>query len=431
MAQAHTLNHSFPLRGQGLSTAEDGAEQPRHRWYYVKESFSPALIQTAINQSGVSDGAVLLDPFCGSGTTPLAGAQHGLKAWGLEVNPFLAFVSATKLKTAETRAYLTDCDNVLERTKTPMASSLEGFSTFTYSRTRKKWLFNRGVLRAFEAGWRASEGLRGRSRGLVRLALLGAAMDACNAVRDGKCLRYRSDWKDRGFDANTFRDCFEQRATQIAEDIAKPLPIHPPGKVLLGDSRSVLPDKIGEKFDLCVTSPPYLNSFDYTDIYRPELFLGRFVTTMKELRDLRFRTVRSHVQVDWSRAELNLPSALAKECSKRVRDVGSFWDTRIPHMIDAYFEDLYLVLLHLRRLAAEGAQLWLVVSTSAYGGVEVPVDLVLAELGSACGWDLREVGVLRQLRSSGQHWATLKNLSPPLRESVVIFRAKPRKQRWV
>ena len=27
-----------------------------------------------------------------------------------------------------------------------------------------------------------------------------------------------------------------------------------------------------KQFKLCVTSPPYLNSFDYTDVYRPELF---------------------------------------------------------------------------------------------------------------------------------------------------------------
>ena len=44
----------------------------------------------------------------------------------------------------------------------------------------------------------------------------------------------------------------------------------------VADSRHHLPDSFAG-FKLCVTSPPYLNSFDYTDIYRPELFLGGFV----------------------------------------------------------------------------------------------------------------------------------------------------------
>ena len=67
--------------------------------------------------------------------------------------------------------------------------------------------------------------------------------------------------------------------------------------------------------------------------------------------------------------------------------------------------------------------MWLVVSTSAYAGVEVPVDLILAEIGQRTGWFLREIVVLRYLRSSSQHYKKEENKSVPLRESVVIFDA--------
>jgi hypothetical protein len=88
------------------------------------------------------------------------------------------------------------------------------------------------------------------------------------------------------------------------------------------------------------------------------------------------------------------------------------------------------ILRGLRKQALESASLWLVVSTSAYGGIEVPVDLILAEIGQRSGWFLREVGVLRYLRSSSQHVkhvddATRKSV--PLRESVVIFDATGRR----
>lgn len=62
-------------------------------------------------------------------------------------------------------------------------------------------------------------------------------------------------------------------------------------------------------------------------------------------------------------------------------------------MVQAYFEDMEVILRGLRRRAAANASLWLVVSTSAYAGVEVPVDLILAEIGQRSGWFLREVGV--------------------------------------
>ena len=69
-------------------------------------------------------------------------------------------------------------------------------------------------------------------------------------------------------------------------------------------------------------------------------------------------------------------------------------------MVQAYFEDIERVLRDLRSLAKPDASLWLVVSTSAYVGVEIPVDLIIAHIGLKVGWFLREVGVLRYLRSS-------------------------------
>jgi hypothetical protein len=95
-------------------------------------------------------------------------------------------------------------------------------------------------------------------------------------------------------------------------------------------------------------------------------------------------------------------------------------------MVQAYFEDMAHVLTRLRAFALPGASLWMVVSTSAYAGVEIPVDLILADIGSDTGWNLREVVVLRHLRSSGQHWRTIHgaeplSTAPLLRESVVIL----------
>ena len=96
-------------------------------------------------------------------------------------------------------------------------------------------------------------------------------------------------------------------------------------------------------------------------------------------------------------------------------------------MIQAYFEDMEYVLIRLLKMAQPGAGLWLIVSTSAYAGIERTwLDLILAEAGTNAGWQLREVGVLRHLRSSGEHMRARfgKELGTPrLRESVVMFEA--------
>lgn len=421
------INSEFPLRDKGVSNALAIDILPRHRWYFVKEGFSPTLVEQAVNTDGVGPGELLLDPFSGSGTASVAGAIVGLRTTAFEVNPFLRFLSATKLSTAKEAHFRKASHSVLRALEQSIQSRLEGYSTFTKGNRWKRWLFPLSVLRAFEAGKRAAAKVGDSSqRALLKLALIGAAMDCCNATRDGKCLRFHKDWTKHQVTPARLREQFESRATAMAADL-KQVPLR--GSTTLvaqGDARHLI-GTLKEKFRICVTSPPYLNSFDYSDIYRPELFLGDFVDSNRALMKVRLKTIRSHVQARWNQPKKDQFGTLYKNCITKLREYGDdLWDPRLPLMVQAYFEDMETVLKQLRARARKNGSLWMVVSTSAYGGVEVPVDLILAEIGNRSGWFLREVGVLRYLRSSSQHVAHVdddERKSVPLRESVVIFDA--------
>jgi hypothetical protein len=424
-----TLNADFPLRGQGVSNALEINTLPRHRWYFVKEGFSPKLVQQAIDIDGIRPGELLLDPFSGSGTAALTGALAGLRTHAFEVNPFLRFLSSAKLKKTSVAAFKASSSTVFRALGKPIPSPLEGYSTFTRGNRWNRWLFPVAVLRTFESGRRVVAAAPPGERTLLKLALIGAAMDCCNATRDGKCLRYHKDWaKNQATDAQ-LRERFQARVQVIATDLADAPLVDASAVVIGGDARQLV-KQLKERFRLCVTSPPYLNSFDYSDIYRPELFLGGFVRSTKALMRVRLKTVRSHVQASWELPKKDRFGALYKDCIKRIRErTDDLWDPRLPTMVQAYFEDMETVLRALRGRAKKDASVWLVVSTSAYAGVEVPVDLILAEIGQRVGWYLREVGVLRYLRSSSQHVQHVdedERKSVPLRESVIIFDASPR-----
>ena len=261
---------------------------------------------------------------------------------------------------------------------------------------------------------------------LLMLALIGAAMDCCNATRDGKCLRFRRNWTHRQVTDVRVREQFDARMRMMASDLDESPLLHAVARVVEGDARKRIVEG-REKFRICITSPPYLNSFDYSDVYRPELFLGEFVSSTDELRKIRLQTVRSHVQANWEKPKKEEFGLVYQECVDKLRrSDGGWWDTRLLMMVQAYFEDMEGVLRCLRSRARRNASLWLVVSTSAYAGVEIPVDLIIAELGQNTGWFLREIGVLRYLRSSSQHIAcmdTVAERAVPLRESLVILDA--------
>jgi len=414
------LNDNFVLKNRGYSNYEDTTELPRHRWYYYKEGFSPNLVEKVIEESGITKSELILDPFNGSGTTTLTASLLGYKSVGIEVNPFTTFLSDTKTKNVDISQLNRLENKLLKSVAKGEPSPLVGFSTFTEKNEDEKWLFNNSVLNSFEGGWNYTYSISGYNiRKLIRLALISAAMKNCNATKDGKCLRYRDSWKNYNYNKESFIESLILILSNIKTDIQEN-PIFVKSKILKGDCRKIL-DKSNDftNFNLCITSPPYLNTFDYTDIYRPELFLGKFIQSPQELHDLRLKTVRSHVQVKWNNPILSDFGLLYEQTMKHINEnKENLMHRHIPLMIQAYFEDILNILKLLKVKAATNAQIWLIVSNSAYADLEVPVDLIIGDIATKAGWYLKEIGVLRYVKKR-------KTIHSPniteLRESVIIL----------
>jgi hypothetical protein len=415
------INHQFPLRDTDTSNTKGHIDLPRHRWYYYKEGFSPDLVSFAIKEANVKSRDVILDPFNGSGTVTLTAAQSGYHSVGVEVNPFAHFLSKVKETNLSPKKVEKEVDIVMSAlSKANLRSPLLSFSTFSETPNKEKWLFNPDVLNGYYTALKSCQALSSKlSIGVIKLALLNAAMKNCNAVRDGKCFRYRPNWQSLNFNRKSLQVDFHQAISCILSDLGTGLIVEP-SKLMNGDSRQKLITGKVDEFKLCITSPPYLNSFDYTDVYRPELFLGEFISSQEALLKLRSRTIRSHASASRS-GLLNVDlGPVFNMCFKSLpKGKPSPWQRKIPVMIQAYFEDMQLVLSSLLKKGKKNAQLWLVVSNSAYNDFEVPVDLILADIGSRVGWTLCEIGVLRNIHKRGSKY------SPEivsLRESVVIFR---------
>lgn len=402
--------------GVALSNAIRFRSLPRFRWYGYKEGFSPDLVKQAIEAVGVNNNDFVLDPFNGSGTVTLTASLNNIRSIGIEVNPFAAFMAEVKMESASSVAFIKNADKVWSGAKKGMLSPLSTFSTFSEQGGRPKWLFNGEVLDSFEGGWQSASSLSDSQRKIVQLSLIGAAMDNCNATKDGKCLKYRKNWEDKGFDKSSFLNSFEQRIQNNKEDLESS-EIKRKAFIINGDARKEI-KALPEKFKLCITSPPYLNSFDYTDIYRPELFLGKFISSSQELKSLRQDTIRSHVEIALPVPRNDYFGEIYYSVYHRIYNSGLGWSKQIPRMIQSYFEDMEGVLSDLYEKAKKGGELWLVVANSVYFGIEIPVDLILAEIGTHNKWHLVRIEVLRYINRRKTKYCGNIN---KVRESLVVF----------
>ena len=392
---------------------------PRHRWYRFKEGFSAGLVKEFTQEFLPASGGLLLDPFLGSGTTAVEGARLGHTVVGVETNPFMRFLAKVK-----TRDYTNvgDLDGAalrcLTNRKVDDAFRLPNDTTLVERKGLEKWLLNRSVARRFEEIRTGIAAIKPVAlRELLTLALIACVEDVANARKDGKCWRYRTGWASLLFDRVALDNAFASQVIRFAEDIEKLPSLRGTATVLLGDAREC-GTQLAEndlKFDGLLTSPPYLNSFDYTDIYRPEILLMHAAKNSAELRRMRFKTLRSHVQVAWENSDaLQIPLLRDK-----IRSVGDadLWSGRIPDMINAYFVDLDRVVAQCAGRLKAGAMAGFVVADSAYSGVIIPVDVILSEILDRRGFTTRKICLFRQTRGNGNHQ---QRSSERLKEVMVV-----------
>ena len=171
-------------------------------------------------------------------------------------------------------------------------------------------------------------------------------------------------------------------------------------------------------FDAVITSPPYLNKHDYTRLFTPELsLLG--LSTNAELINLRYRTVRSHVEAKPRRHRNGfLPSGVLSDIIAFVQE-RAFDSNRIPRLICGYFEDMFDLLKVCSMSLKNRGYLCLVVSNVQFYGILIPVDGILSELASLANLRLQEKWLLRWRGNSSQQMA--KYGRNPVAEWVLIW----------
>jgi hypothetical protein len=88
-------------------------------------------------------------------------------------------------------------------------------------------------------------------------------------------------------------------------------------------------------------------------------------------------------------------------------------------MLEGYFEDMYLALSEISRCLKIGGKVGLVVGNVRFSGVNIPVDLLLAEIGVQVNLIPKEIVVVRYRGNSSQQMRDYTR--EPSRESIIIW----------
>ena len=258
---------------------------------------------------------------------------------------------------------------------------------------------------------------------LFLVVLASILLDVSNLYRNGKCLSYKKNWKEITFlEIDVFKKFDDKINKEIKVDIQSIKKSTQNNKDLLfnEDSRIGIEKRIlDNSIDLVITSPPYLNSRDYTDTYMLELKTLGLTKTLKDIKKLRENTLRSHVQIKWQDSESinnktleNTFDLLAKSIKKE-----QLWNSSILDMIRLYFVDIQKIFHILYKKMKQKGRIYFNVSNSAYFNVLINTIDICGEIATNEGFKVIEIREARKLKTSPQQRDKIKSLL----EGVIVI----------
>ena len=380
-------------------------DRPIHDWYRFVLSFPPHLVREYSDQFALKRGNVVLDPFCGTGTTMVEAKKLGIDSVGIEAVPMSAFAARTKLRSdvspddlqEDARLIAAAANAEIERSAGEPPRSLPEAQTKLILKDSisaaplHQSLILRDTIRAI-GGVRQDQHL---------LALARLLPTAIGNLRFGPEIGL-GQIKDDAPVISLWTRQVERMASDLRQWAG---PRQATARVIHGDARALDSLLAPSSIDAVITSPPYPNEKDYTRTVRLESVMLGFLESRESLRTTKRDLVRSNTRSvyktdddDLWLEEFPAVTALADQIEERRIELGktSGFEKMYHRVTRLYFGGMARHFETLKSVLKPGAQLAYVVGDQAsYFRIMIRTGELLGEIAERLGYEVTDRKLFR------------------------------------
>lgn len=370
-----------PKFGATYSIESNNITAYTHGFFKYPCKFIPHIPRWAIRRYLHNNKEGLLDPFCGSGTSLVEGVLHKKTCYGLEIDPFSRLLTEVKTTTftgKELAELQTTADTIKGRLKNqdrpifkPEIPNIE------------KWFSKKAIKQLGRLKHEIDEATEENSkhRKFLYLVLASIIRRVSNAEGQSPKPYVSTRFKKDEVDAiEAFFNNYEKFLERIKEFSSnKNL-----GKsYIIGEDARSISRAIKGKIRLAVTSPPYINAFDYVRSLKLEnLWLG--VTDYDKLLQLRPRHVGTE---NISITEKDVPKTEHDRLQTILKTIYKA-DKKRAWVVDKFFKDMKSNISEVYDVLKKGGCYTIVIGESKIRGVRVPTHQILADIAMKKGFVL-------------------------------------------
>jgi len=297
-----------------------------HNLYPYKGKFYPRVVRTLINAFKLNHQSLLLDPFNGSGTATHEASLMGIKSVGVDCTPMGIILSELK------NELLFFDGKKMNFTPGELQDILQAIEN-------KKWDY---------------------PDQLVRKLMLAIYFDTVDAFT--RTSRYNRKGKTGLFiqKLNYIKDCYE-KTMEIKEKYGLKFV---PARIIEGDILELKDMKwMQEKFDACITSPPYYFSIDYVG---------------------KDKIAYEYLGVDMKKIESKYLGMKINEKTKSVY-------RGLPLRVAMYYEDLKESIRNIFWALKPGGKLAIIIGDSTVGGKKIPTTMTTKKFCEEAGFKFEKL----------------------------------------
>ncbi|NUM80816.1 DNA methyltransferase [bacterium] len=406
-----------------------------HDWYRFVLSYPAHLVKKYIQEFCNDGNDIVLDPFCGTGTTLVEAKLNGVVSVGIEANPFAHFASSTKINWKISSIELLQCANEIANL---VRYELSQSGIDDNDPTTLKKGFHPRVLEP-----ELEKIILKNSISPIPLHKTLLLLDKINSYskKDFYPHLLLALAKSTVFKASNLKFGPEVGLGKIKENVPVVEPWlgevnsiaddissisgsnHKESNAYLGDSRQASALIKPKSISAIITSPPYPNEKDYTRTTRLESVLLGFIKSKEELRQFKKTLIRSNTRGvykgdddhQWIENHPEIKNIADQIEARRIELKKTSGFERLYSKVTLlYFGGMAKHLKELHPILKPGARLAYVVGDQAsYLRIMIRTGEILADIAQRLGYRVDRIDLFRT------RFATATG--EQLREEVVIL----------
>ena len=296
-----------------------------HNLYPYKGKFYPRVVRTLINAFKLNENSLLLDPFNGSGTTTHEASLMGIKSVGIDVTPMGVIIS--KLK----NDLLFIDEQRLNFTSKELQDIFEVIEN-------KEWQYSDPIVHKLML--------------VIYFDTVDAFARTSKYDRKGKVSLFIEKF-------NYIKTCYK-RTMEIKDKYKLKFE---PAQIIEGDALELKNmSEFKEKFDACITSPPYYFSIDYVG---------------------KDKIAYDYLGVDMKKIESKYLGM------KNGKPKGNY--SGLPTKVAMYYEDLKEAIKNIYWALKPGGMLAIIIGDSTVNGKKIPTTMTTKKFCEEVGFKFEKL----------------------------------------